>query len=114
MAAAAKLCESGLAYFRLRAEPVQEKIMGRKKPGKVLAAEFGGLYSLLQRHAEYQAVQQELKLPLILLISAHASEGQPGFSAFLHQGRADCRPWPLERRHKVGMVGRSEITIGQS
>jgi len=97
----------------LQADAVEIEIMRGEETGKMFAAEFRRLDRFLQGHAEHQAAQQELQLPLILLVAAHAAERHPSFAVFHDQGWADGGSRALEGRDDIGMMRRLQIAIRQ-
>src|SRR6185312_8439869 len=99
MAAILQFLEHAGADGGLQPHAFEKEIMGREKARKMLAAELRRLDRLLQIHAEHQPVQEELQLPLILLIAAHAAESHPGFAVLRYQRWADGGARPFVRRH---------------
>ena len=58
-------------------QPIAIEAVWGKETRKVLAAEFRRFYCLIQGHPKDRHVQEKLDLPLVLLITTHASEGNP-------------------------------------
>ena len=111
MATLAKAVQNGLSRTFLRISPIQKMILRMKEPRKMFAAEFWRFDRGLEVHIEDKSIQQELELPLVLLIPAHASKGKPALTAPHRNSGADCCSRLLKWSNDIGMIKGLEMAI---